>query len=169
MGFYEEHKDYGQQFRATSYECEQPANEAGIVAFLASGLVRGVGEVLSTRIVDAFGADALQVLKTQPERAAQIKGISLSLAKDIAKSLSDHEDVRGVIVNLAGLGISVTQALKAYEAFGAAAADVIKKNPYALVEAVFGIGFDRADAIAARLGFEKKLRFSREGRHQAHA
>ncbi|MBQ4061977.1 MAG: ATP-dependent RecD-like DNA helicase [Christensenellaceae bacterium] len=154
-GAYTTHKTYGDQFKVASMESRLPEEDESIRLFLSGGLIKGIGEILADRIVNRFHEDTFNILENHPHELATIKGISMNLALKIQAQIVELTSVRSSIIALQSMGLSVKQAFAAYEAYGAAAADVIKQNPYKLIDDVYGIGFERADAIAERLGIEK--------------
>jgi exodeoxyribonuclease V alpha subunit len=155
FGAWTEHRMYGWQFAVTSVETRLPNTDESIRLFLASGLVKGVGEALAGRIVDAFGTDTFDVIENNPELLAGVKGISRKLAINICESFSEHVGVKQIIIDLQNLGLSVRQAFRAFERYGAAAAMLIRENPYRMIDDIVGIGFERADRIAEHIGVDR--------------
>ncbi len=155
FGAWTEHRIYGRQFAATAVETRLPNTAESIRMFLSSGLVKGVGEVLAGRIVDTFGEKTFDVIENMPEILAEVKGISPKLAVSISESFVEHVAVKQIIIDLQGVGLSVKQAFRAFERYGAAAAVLIEENPYRMIEDIVGIGFERADRIAQNLGVER--------------
>ena len=153
-GAYTTHRVFGRQFKVAGMEMRMPEGDESIRLFLSGGLIKGVGEVLATRIVEAFHEETFRVIEQDPLRLVQVKGISPTLAQRIHEQMLEHTTSRGVIINLQNMGLSLKQAFSVYEAYGPAATDIIKKNPYRLIDDVYGIGFERADRIAAQLGLE---------------
>jgi exodeoxyribonuclease V alpha subunit len=151
-GAWTEHKMYGRQFSVTSVETRLPVASESIRLFLASGLIRGVGEGIAGRIVDAFGEETFETIENSPELLAGVKGVSKKLARSIHESFLTHIGIKQVIIDLQGLGLSVRQALRAFERYGAAAPTLIRENPYRMIDDIAGIGFERADRIAAGIG-----------------
>ena len=161
-GAWAEHKSFGRQFKVSMVETSRPTSPESIKMYLASGLFHGVGEVTAGRIVDMFGANTLSVIENQPELLTRVKGVSMSLAQKISESLKEHLGVQDIVLRLQDLGLSAKQALKVYEVYGNAAAAAVEENPYCLIDEVTGIGFERADMIAARMGFQKHSPFRME-------
>ena len=155
FGAWTEHRMYGRQFSVTSVETRLPNTSESIKLFLASGLVKGVGEALAGRIVDTFGADTFDVIENNPELLAGVKGISPKTAMSIYESFTEHIGIKQVIIELQQLGLSVRQALRAFERYGAAAATLIHENPYRMIDDIAGIGFERADRIAENIGVDR--------------
>ena len=156
FGAWSEHRMYGRQFTVTSVETRLPNTAESIRLFLASGLIKGVGDALAGRIVDAFGADTFDVIENSPELLAGVKGISPKLAMGIYESFSEHVGVKQIIIDLQDLGLSVKQAFRAFERYGAAAAMLIHENPYRMIDDITGIGFERADRIAEHIGVDRQ-------------
>ena len=152
QGEYTQHQVYGKQFKIEQYKILPPSDEISMERYLASGAVKGVGEALAKRIIRAFGADTYRIIEEEPERLAEVKGISLRKAREIAASLYEKRDARDAMTFLQGYGISNTLALRIYEAYGMGLYGVMRENPYRLAEDIQGIGFRIADEIAAKIG-----------------
>ena len=152
QGEYTQHQIYGKQFKIEQYKILPPSDEISMERYLSSGAVKGVGEALAKRIIKAFGADTYRIIEEEPERLAEVKGISLRKAREIAASLYEKRDARDAMTFLQGYGISNTLALRIYEAYGMGLYGVMKENPYRLAEDIHGIGFRIADEIAAKIG-----------------
>lgn len=153
-GDYRYNSKYGMQFEVKSIASVSPQTKEGILRFLASGLIHGVGEVTAARIVDAFGLKTFDVIENNPEQLARIKGISLNKAQKIAQSYSAVQQMREAVMFLQNFGISPSLAIKIYSEYGNSVKDVILKNPYKLVEDIDGIGFLTADKIAQKAGIK---------------
>lgn len=152
QGEYIQHQIYGKQFKIEQYQVLPPSDEISMERYLSSGAVKGVGEALAKRIIKAFGADTYRVIEEEPERLAEVKGISLRKAREIAASLYEKRDARDAMTFLQGYGISNTLALRIYEAYGMGLYGIMKENPYRLAEDIQGIGFRIADEIAEKIG-----------------
>ncbi len=159
FGSWSEHKVYGQQFVAKSVETRLPNTAESIKMFLASGLIKGVGEAIAGRIVDRFGEQTFEIIENSPELLAEVSGISAKMSRNIYESFSEHVGVKQIIIDLQNLGLSVKQAFRAFEKYGSAAAELIAHNPYRMIEDIVGIGFERADRIAANMGIESTSEF----------
>ncbi len=146
------HPRFGTQFKATRASVSQPKTLYGVMKFLSSGLIEGCGEKTAARIVDRFGAASVEIMEKEPERLAEIKGISKQKAKKLSESLKSVRAERDAIMYLAGLGVTVNMAMKLYSIYGAATVSTVKNNPYVLIEDVDGIGFLTADRIARSMG-----------------
>lgn len=151
-GDYITHAVYGEQFKIESYKIVPPDDVVSIERYLGSGAVKGVGAALAARIVKRFGADTYRIIEEEPERLAEIKGISERKAREIAAVVYEKRDAREAMSYLQQYGISNTLAFRIYEAYGAKVYGVLKENPYQLAEDIHGIGFRIADEIAARIG-----------------
>ena len=151
-GEYIEHPVYGRQFKIQTYETVAPTDRAGMERYLGSGAIRGVGEALAARIVKKFGDDTVRIIEEEPERLAEVKGISERKAQEIAVQMEEKKDLREALVYLQQYGISNTLAVKIYNTYGMEMYSVMRENPYRLAEDVSGVGFRIADEIAGRIG-----------------
>lgn len=151
-GEYVQHPTYDIQFKFISYELKMPDDIVSIERYLASGLIKGVGEVLAKRIVRKFQMDTLRILEEEPERLAEVKGISENMARKIAVSYNENHEFQQVVMFLSGYGINVNLAMKIYREYGDAVYKIVKENPYKIAEDIGGVGFKTADNIAAKAG-----------------
>ncbi len=151
QGFWDYHPNFGRQFRAQLCEREMPKSAADMQKYLASGAIKGIGVVMATKIVEAFGAESFEVLEHDPKRLAQIKGISPAKAESISKAFQKQFAVREVIIALEKFGMTPSESIKAFRVLGMNAIDTVRRNPYILCEEHVGIGFTRADEISAKL------------------
>jgi len=151
-GEWSEHPAYGRQFKATAYEAAAPQNVKGILRFLSSGQIKGVGPATAEKIVHNFGAQALEVLEKEPARLTEIEGIGEKRATMIAASLRERREIMRVMSFLQGFGVGPGYAARIYRKYGEATKEVVSKNPYQLAEDVFGVGFRTADKIALEMG-----------------
>ncbi len=151
-GNYIIHAVYGEQFKIERYRIVPPDDVVSIERYLGSGAVKGVGEALAARIVKRFGADTYRIIEEEPERLAEIKGISERKAREIAAAVYEKRDAREAMSFLQKYGISNALAFRIYEAYGARVYGILKENPYQLAEDIHGIGFKIADEIAAKIG-----------------
>ncbi len=143
---------YGVQYSFTSYEMSAPTSVAGIEKYLGSGLIRGLGPVTAKKIVDVFGKNTLDVLEYTPQKLSIISGISEKRATEIGFSFKEHREVQNTIMFLQGFNITTNMALKIYNVYRDKTTEIVKNNPYKLVEDVDGIGFLTADKIAQNAG-----------------
>lgn len=151
-GDYTEHPVYGIQLKLTGYRVVAPRDSAGMERYLGSGAVKGIGSALAKRIVKRFGEDTFRIIEEEPERLAEIKGISMRKAREIARQMEERKDLRDALVYLQQFGISNTLAIRIYDTYGMNLYGIMKENPYKLAEDVDGIGFKIADEIAAKIG-----------------
>lgn len=158
-GQWQQHKNYGMQFRASSYSIDRPESLKDIEAYLASGLIKGVGASTARAIVDAFGDAALDILEITPERLAEIPGLGKTRAAKIAESYAQVAGMRQSVMFLQKLGVSSAMAVKIYKKYGTQTLERVKANPYQLVDDIEGIGFKTADKIAHLLGMEPDSAF----------
>ena len=146
------HPTYGEQFSVETYRRELPATTDAILSYLSSGVIKGIGPVTAKRIVDRFGEDTLKVIEEHPEYLSDIKGISPKRVSEISESFRNQYGMRQVMLYFEGM-LSPRLSLKAYKKWGNASVDVLKNNPYLLCEELDGIGFEKADAMAKKIGF----------------
>lgn len=151
-GSYIEHQIYGEQFQVESYEFKKPEDIQSIERYLGSGAIKGIGNALAARIVRRFKADTFRIMKEEPERLAEVKGISEKMAREIAKQFEEKQEMRDAMLFLQQYGISNNFAVKIYKEYGQKMYDVVKENPYKLAEDISGIGFKLADEIASKVG-----------------
>ncbi len=154
-GGWEKHEEYGRQFRVASFRPVMPATRAGLIRFLGSGAIPGIGPKTAEQIVNRFGSETLHVLDHESRRLREIPGIGQQKAKRIISAWRASAARRDIFIFLQGLGITPAFCQKLYLRYGAQTVDVIRANPYRLAEEVDGIGFLKADAIAAELGIAK--------------
>ena len=146
---------HGRQFKFQSYESVLPSSIEGVKRFLASKYMKGIGEVLSARIVEAFGKDTIKVLDETPELLYKVDGIVKKKADAVLAGWATHKKIREVMIFLQSHGISETYATKIYEQYGRDTIDRLRANPYRLIKDIRGIGFIKADGIAQKLGIPK--------------
>lgn len=151
-GVYKEHPSYGQQFSVSSYEIVIPQDSLAMERYLGSGAIKGIGAALAARIVRHFGDDTLRIIETEPERLAEVKGISERKAREIAEQVEDKVDMRKAMMFLQQYGISQTLGAKIYQQYKQDMYRILKENPYKMAEDISGVGFKIADEIAARIG-----------------
>ena len=147
------HKSYGPQIQVESYETKRPNSSIAIEKYLGSGAIKGIGAALAARIVRRFGEKTFDIIEKEPERLAEIKGISMKMAMSIAEQFNGKRQMRQSVIYLQEYGISVNMAVKIYKYYGEKIYEIMEKNPYKLAEDITGIGFKIADAIALKAGF----------------
>ncbi|MBN1300097.1 MAG: ATP-dependent RecD-like DNA helicase [Melioribacteraceae bacterium] len=152
-GTWVEHPKYGRQFKAESFTVAYPTTKAGIINFLGSGLIKGIGKSTAEKIVRKFGEDTLDIIENSIGRLLEVDGIGLKKLKVIEKGWKEQQGIKNVMIFLQGHGISTAYSLKIYKTYGDNAPEIISENPYRLINDVWGIGFKVADNIAKKLGF----------------
>lgn len=151
-GSYISHTLYGEQLKVDEYEVMSPDDENAIIKYLSAGAIKGIGEATAKRIVKRFGRDTFEIMENQPERLAEIKGISEKKAMEIAVQVEEKKELRQAMIFLQKYGISVSMSVKIYDYYGREMYSVIQKNPYKLADDIHGIGFKIADEIAVKIG-----------------
>lgn len=158
-GNYNDHPTYGRQFAVKSFEEKAPKDEMAIERYLGSGAIKGVGIALAARIVRRFKSDTFRIIEEEPERLAEVKGISERKAMEIADQVNAKRDLRQAMIFLQQYGISTTLAVKIYNTYGQEIYGILKENPYRMADDVDGVGFRTADEIASRVGIRKDSDF----------
>lgn len=153
------HRQYGEQLVVENYTLCNPTSREGIVKYLSSGLVKGVGEVTANNIYDAFGDDTFGVIENNPMLLSRVKGISKKKAMEIANAVAELKTMQEQIMFLQGYGISVNLAMKIYNNYGTDTKRRVLTNPYALIDDIDGVGFLTADKIAVSMGVEPNSEF----------
>ena len=151
-GVYIHHPVYGKQFQISSFTEKMPEDTYGIERYLGSGTIRGIGAALAARIVRKFGDDTLRIVEEEPERLAEVKGISEKKAREIAAQVSEKAEMRKVMIFLQKYGISLNLGAKIYQKYKESVYTILQENPYRLAEDISGVGFKIADESAARVG-----------------
>ena len=151
-GEYTTHPSYGKQFKMASFQVKPPEDIVSIERYLGSGAIKGIGAALAARIVRKFREDTFRIIEEEPERLAEVKGISQRKAMEIAEQTEGKRELRQAMVFLQQYGISQTLAAKIYKTYGQGVYGVLKENPYRLADDIQGVGFRIADEIASRIG-----------------
>lgn len=151
-GDFVNHNVYGSQLRVSSHEVKEPEDLVSIERYLGSGAVKGLGAALAGRIVKKFKEDTFRIIEEEPERLAEVKGISERKAREIAVQVEEKKDMRKAMIYLQKYGISTTLAVKIYKYYGTKLYQVLEENPYQLADNIEGVGFKTADEIASRVG-----------------
>ncbi len=151
-GEFTRHPSYGRQFSVSSYESVIPQDSAAMERYLGSGAIKGIGAALAARIVKKFGEDTLRIVEEEPERLAEVKGISEKKAREIAQQVEEKADMRRAMMFLGQYGISQSLGAKIYQQYKEDMYRILKENPYKMAEDIVGVGFKIADEIAARIG-----------------
>ena len=152
VGDYTDHPTYGTQFKVTSFEEKAPEDEEAIERYLGSGAIKGIGLAMAARIVRRFKEDTFRIIEEEPERLAEVKGISERKAMEIANQVNEKRDLRQAMIFLQQYGITMNLAVKIYNKYGQGVYGILKENPYQLADDIEGVGFKTADDIAARAG-----------------
>ena len=151
-GEYTEHPTYGRQFKIESYIEKAPEDELAIERYLGSGAIKGIGLALAARIVRRFKKDTFRIIEEEPERLAEIKGISQRKAMEIADQVNAKKDLRQAMIFLQQYGITMNLAVKIYNKYGNEIYGILKENPYRIADDIEGVGFRIADEIATKVG-----------------
>ena len=146
------HSLYGTQLHVSHYDASDPTDTESMKLYLGSGAIRGVGQKLAERIVERFGDETFKVIEDEPERLADIKGISERMAREISSQFDEKREQRQSMMFLQQYGISSNLAVKISKQYGAAMYEIIRTNPYKMAEDIPGVGFKTADEIAVRAG-----------------
>lgn len=151
-GQYIAHPTYGEQFKIETYVVKPPEDEESVERYLGSGAIKGIGTALAARIVRHFHADTFRIIEEEPERLAEIKGISERKAREIAQQVYEKRDMRKAMIFLQQFGITTALAVKIFEKYGQRMYEVLQNNPYQLADDIHGVGFRIADEIARKAG-----------------
>ena len=151
-GEYANHNVYGMQLQVISHQVKEPEDLVSIERYLGSGAIKGLGSALAGRIVRKFKDDTFRIIEEEPERLAEVKGISERKAREISEQVEEKKDMRKAMIYLQKYGISLALAAKIYEHYGQSVYRVMEENPYQIADHVQGVGFKTADEIAAKVG-----------------
>ena len=151
-GKFVEHKDYGRQFKVETFEKLMPETLGALEKYLANGSIKGIGEATAKKIIKTFGEDTINVFKFEPEKLAQIKGISKSRAIEMSESFIENWEVWQIVGFLERFGIGAENAKKIYDLLGINAIEQIESNPYILIDMARGVDFKQIDQMALKLG-----------------
>ena len=155
-GKFVEHKDYGEQFKMETFEKLMPQTLSALEKYLANGNIKGIGPATATKIIEKFGEETIHVLKFEPEKLAQIKGISKDKAVEISESFVENWEVWQIVGFLERFGIGAENAKKVYDMLGANAIAEIEADPYILIDISRGVDFKQIDQMAIKLGIERE-------------
>ena len=156
VGKFVEHKDYGEQFKIETFEKLMPKTLGALETYLANGNIKGVGPATASKIVNKFGEDTIHVLKYEPQKLAQIKGITKTKAVEISESFIENWEVWQIVGFLERFGMGAESAKKVYDLLGINAIAEIEANPYILIDISRGVDFKQIDQMAIELGVEKE-------------
>lgn len=151
-GEYVQHPSYDMQFKVQEYQVKMPDNLVSMERYLGSGVIKGVGEIMAKRIIKTFGLDTFRIMEEEPERLAEIKGISERKANEIGVQFIEKQAMREALMFLSEFGISPNLAVKIFNEYGQKMYTIVRQNPYKIAEDISGVGFKMADAIAAKAG-----------------
>ncbi len=153
------HQIYGTQFVIDQYQVVAPKTQEAVERYLGSGAIKGIGAAMASRIVKKFGDDTMRIIEEEPERLAEIKGISARKAMNIAASVNAKRDMQDAVMFLQKYGISINLAGKIYNRYGNEMYDIVRDNPYRLAEDIEGLGFRTCDEIARNAGIAEDSAF----------
>ncbi len=148
------HPIYGEQLQVVSSKQVPPSTIEGIITYLGSGLIKGIGPKIAERIVDKFGKDSIDILQYRPQLLTQVNGIGEKKADVIAKSFEEQRDIKEVMLFLQQYGISTNYSMKIFKKYGDKTMETIGENPYRLADEIIGIGFRMADNVAKKMGVD---------------
>ena len=154
IGNYVVHQEYGRQFKIESFEKCLPETLEGLEKYLAGGVIKGVGPATAKRIIQAFGEETLHVLKHEPEKLANLKGITKQRAEDISEEFNEKWELWQIVGFLERFGIGTSNCKKVYDALGKDAITQIENDPYILIDITYGVDFKKIDKMAMKLGIE---------------
>ncbi len=158
-GKWVEHPIYGRQMDVKEYRHIQPSTEEGILKYLSSGVIKGIGEKMAERIISHFGTDALEIMEYAPQRLTEVSGIGEKKMRAIAESFEEQKELREIILFLSQYDITPVYAVKIYKKYAEMTIPYIQENPYRLADEITGIGFKRADLIARAMGISPNSKY----------
>lgn len=158
-GEYKDNRQYGLQFEVSEYEVSMPDDIYSMERYLGSGAIKGVGAIMAKRIIKKFGQDTFKIIENEPERLAEIKGISERKANEIGVQFIEKQEMREALMFLSKYGMSSALSVKIYTEYGSRLYSIVKENPYKIAEDISGVGFKTADAIAMRGGIGLQSEF----------
>ena len=149
------HQEYGEQMKVETFEKLIPNDSKSLEKYLASGTIKGVGPATAKKIIKKFGEDTINILKLEPERLAEVKGITADKAIDIGEEFNEKWELWQIVDSLEKFGISPINSKKVFDALGKDAVKKIDENPYLLVDIVYGVDFAKIDRVALNIGISK--------------
>ncbi len=155
-GSYTVHPLYGEQLQVVSSKQIMPSTDEGIISYLSSGLIKGIGPKTAERIVEKFGKDSIDIIQYRPELLTEVNGIGKKKSQEIAESFEEQREIKDVMLFLQQYGVSATYTMKIYKKYGEKTISNIRENPYRLADDIIGIGFKMADSIAKKMGINPK-------------
>lgn len=153
-GNFIEHIEYGKQFKVETFEKVIPTSKDGLQRYLSSGIIKGIGPATAKKIIKKFGTDTISILRYEPEKLADIKGITIEKAIDISQSFNENTEVWKIVEYLQKYGIGPQGAEKIYKKLGTNTINEIEQNPYILIDLVRKADFKQIDSIALKTGFD---------------
>ncbi len=153
------HPVYGRQMDVKEYRHVQPSTREGILTYLSSGVIKGIGKKMAERIIDHFGTDALEIIQYAPQRLTEISGIGEAKAETIAQAFQEQRELREIILFLSQYGITPSYAVRIYKKYMEMTIAYIQENPYRLADEISGIGFKKADLIAKAMGISPNSKY----------
>ncbi len=153
------HPVYGRQLDVKEYRHVQPSTREGILNYLSSGVIKGIGKKMAERIIDHFGTDALEIIQYAPQRLTEVSGIGESKAETIAEAFEEQRELREIILFFSQYGITPSYAVRIYKKYKEMAIAYIQENPYRLADEISGIGFKKADQIARAMGISLNSKY----------
>jgi exodeoxyribonuclease V alpha subunit len=148
-------KRFGEQFQVETFEVTVPATLLGIQKYLASGLIQGIGPIMSERIVEKFGFHTLEIIEKKPEKLSEVEGIGPKRISMITKAWEEQKEIKEIMIFLQGHGVSAAYSAKIYRQYGSQSIEIVRENPYRLAHDLYGTGFITADKIAQNLGIDR--------------
>lgn len=155
QGEYVEHPEYGRQFKIKSFDKIMPETAESLERYLSNGMIKGVGPAIAKRIVNKFGEETMHVLKFEPKKLAEVKGITKEKAIEISDQFNENWELWQIVGFLERFGIGVQNAQNIYKALGINAIEEIESNPYILMDVANNVDFNMIDKMAIKLGFER--------------
>ncbi len=153
-GAWSTHPKFGRQFQVSTFEVTLPTSVHGLIKYLSSGLIKGIGKVYAQKLVDRFGTQVLEIIEDRPDRLHEVPGIGPKRIEQIARAWQDQKEISSIMVFLQDKGVSTAYAIKIFKKYGKESIARVQENPYRLADDIWGIGFKSADKIAQALGFE---------------
>ncbi len=148
------HDKYGEQVNVKNVRLKKPSDRESIIKYLASGNIKGIGKKTAEAIYDIFGKESLDILYKNPDKLLKVEGIGKKKLNDIKLSAEETRDSRKSLEFLQSLRISYNLSMKIYNKYGENTIDIVKSNPYKLIEDIKGIGFSMADNLARNMQME---------------
>ena len=158
-GKWKKHSNYGDQVEVKEYRSVEPTTEEGIVSYLSSGIIHGIGKKMAERIVEKFGTETMDILKYSPQRLQEVSGIGKSKGAKIIEAFQEQRELSEIVLFLSKYGITLNFAVKIYKKYGIETIALIQENPYRLADEILGIGFKIADGIAMSIGIPEHSKY----------